>query len=49
MLKMLVLIIAAVLGASANAQDFPTRPITLVVPFPPAAATMRWRASSPSA
>jgi tripartite-type tricarboxylate transporter receptor subunit TctC len=27
--------VAALLGASANAQDFPIRPITLVVPFPP--------------
>src|SRR5215472_4309964 len=27
------------------AQDYPARPITLVVPFPAGGGTMRWRAS----
>jgi len=33
---------------TAAAQDYPTHPITLIVPFRPAAASTRWRASSPT-
>jgi len=35
--------IAAVTNASA--QDYPVRPITLVVPYAPAVAMTSWRAS----
>ena len=36
-----------VLRAGASAQDWPTRPMTMVVPFAPAASTTRWVASTP--
>jgi len=35
------------LGTQAHAQAWPTRPVTMVVPFAPAASTTRWGASTP--
>ena len=49
MKKLLLAFAVATLGiASAIAQDFPARPITIVAPFPPGGATDKRRASSPT-
>jgi Uncharacterized protein conserved in bacteria len=35
--------IAAAISASARAQDYPTRPVEIIVPFAPAAGPSCWR------
>ena len=39
------LVALAALTAIAQAQNYPTHPITMIVPFPPAARAMSLRAS----
>ena len=49
-LLMAAALAAAVFGVcgTATAQDYPTRTITLVVPYPPGGGVDAWRASSPT-
>ena len=46
--RLLTILAAILLGPAstgiAAAQNYPTRPITMIVPFPPAAPPTRWRA-----
>ena len=47
-----VLALAALLAfapGAARAQDYPSKPVTLIVPLPPAPAWTRWRGFTPSA
>jgi len=43
-----LLTVSLALSQAANAQSYPSRPITIVVPFPRAAPQRLWRGSSPS-
>ena len=48
LMGMIAVLLGLASSTMADAQDYPTRPITMIVPFPAGARPIRWRDFWPS-